>query len=215
METIKVIIADDHQLLRAGLKKLLAEMPGVLVQAEVADGHAVLLACDENQPDVVLMDVAMPVMGGLDALRELRVRYPNTRVLMLSMFDSAEHVLQALRLGAAGYLLKDAAPAELELAIKAVMRGETWLSSAVSRVVIDGYMARQEAANPAPTILTPRQQEILCLIAEGQSTKAIANTLALSVKTVETHRTQIMEKINVHDLAGLVRYAVRTGVIQA
>lgn len=215
METIKVIIADDHQLLRAGLKKLLAEMPGVLVQAEVADGHAALLACAENQPDVVLMDVAMPGMGGLDALRELRVRYPDLRVLMLSMFDSAEHVLQALRLGAAGYLLKDAAPAELELAIKAVMRGETWLSSAVSRVVIDGYMARQEAASPAPTILTPRQQEILCLIAEGQSTKAIANTLALSVKTVETHRTQIMEKINVHDLAGLVRYAVRTGVIQA
>lgn len=215
MEMIKVIIADDHQLLRAGLKKLLAEMPGMLVQAEVADGHAALLACDENQPDVVLMDVAMPVMGGLDALRELRVRYPDLRVLMLSMFDSAEHVLQALRLGAAGYLLKDAAPAELELAIKAVMRGEIWLSSAVSRVVIDGYMARQEAANPAHTILTPRQQEILRLIAEGQSTKAIAHTLALSVKTVETHRTQIMEKINVHDLAGLVRYAVRTGVILA
>lgn len=213
METIKVIIADDHQLLRAGLKMLLAEMPGVLVQAEVADGHAVLLACTENQPDVVLLDVAMPGMGGLDALRELRVRYPDLRVLMLSMFDSAEHVLQALRLGAAGYLLKDAAPAELELAIKAVMRGEIWLSSAVSRVVIDGYMARQEAASPTHTILTPRQQEILRLIAEGQSTKAIANTLVLSVKTVETHRTQIMEKINVHDLAGLVRYAVRVGVI--
>jgi DNA-binding NarL/FixJ family response regulator len=230
MPTIRVIIADDHRLVRAGLCMLLAEMPGIVVLAEAADGNEALAACDSEAPDLVLMDIAMPNLGGLDALGELRKRHPGTRVLMLSMLASEEHVLQALRLGASGYLLKDAAPAELALAIEAVMRGETWLSSAISRPVVDGYMARvatnslgfrapphnkAAAGKVEGGVLTPRQQEVLRLLAEGKSTKEIAFLLDLSIKTIETHRAQIMERLDVHDLAGLVRYAVRNGIVAA
>lgn len=233
MPTIRIIIADDHRLVRAGLRMLLAEMPGIVVLAEAADGNEALAACDNEAPDLVLMDIAMPNLGGLDALGELRKRHPGTRVLMLSMLASEEHVLQALRLGASGYLLKDAAPAELALAIEAVMRGDTWLSSAISRPVVDGYMARVatnslgfrsppenkaaagKAGNVEGGILTPRQQEVLRLLADGKSTKEIAFQLNLSIKTIETHRAQIMERLDVHDLAGLVRYAVRKGIVAA
>ena len=224
MPTIRIVIADDHRLVRAGLCMLLAEMPGIVVLAEAADGREALAACDASEPDLVLMDIAMPNMGGLEALRELRDRHPATRVLMLSMLASEEHVLQALRLGAAGYLLKDAAPAELELAIGAVMRGETWLSSAISRPVVVGYMERvtghpgkdgKERGPGLNNVLTPRQQEVLRLLAEGRSTKEIAFQLELSIKTIETYRAQIMARLNVHDLAGLVRYAVRNGIIAA
>ncbi len=218
MPTIRVIIADDHRLVRAGLRMLLAEMPGIVVLAEAADGNEALAACDTQAPDLILLDIAMPNLGGLEALEELRKRHPDTRVLMLSMLASEEHVLQALRLGASGYLLKDAAPAELLLAIEAVMRGETWLSSAISRPVVDGYMARVSGSSPkkaADAALTPRQQEVLRLLAEGRSTKEIAFQLELSIKTIETHRAQIMERLGVHDLAGLVRYAVRHGIVAA
>jgi DNA-binding NarL/FixJ family response regulator len=226
METVRIIIADDHRLLRAGLRMLLTEMPGVVVLAEAANGREALDACDASTPDLVLLDIAMPVLGGLDALRELKDKHPATRVLMLSMLDSEEHVLQALRLGASGYLLKDAAPAELALAIEAVMRGDTWLSSAISRPVVDGYMARVATSSlgfrarpdTLPTageggILTPRQQEVLRLLAEGNSTKKIAFSLGLSIKTIETYRAQIMERLDVHDVAGLVRYAIRNGMV--
>lgn len=221
MPGIRVVIADDHRLVRAGLHMLLAEMPGVTVEAEAADGNEALAACAACAPDLILMDVAMPDMGGLEALRELRARHPDTRVLMLSMLASEEHVLQALRLGAAGYLLKDAAPAELELAIGAVMRGETWLSSAISRPVVDGYMERVATGSrgfrPAPEAgaqtLTARQREVLRLLAEGRSTKEIAFQLELSIKTIETYRAQIMARLDVHDLAGLVRYAIRRGLV--
>ncbi len=223
MPDIRIVLADDHRLVRAGLRMLLAEMPGVSVEAEASNGREALAACAGNPPDLVLMDIAMPEMGGLEALREIRARHPGTRVLMLSMLASEEHVLQALQSGASGYLLKDAAPAELELAIAAVMRGETWLSSAISRPVVDGYMARissgpaatgsADAAPAAP--LTPRQMEVLRLLAEGHSTKEIAYRLDLSIKTIETHRAQIMERLDVHDLAGLVRYAIRCGLIEA
>ena len=223
MPDIRIVLADDHRLVRAGLRMLLAEMPGVSVEAEASNGREALAACAGNPPDLVLMDIAMPEMGGLEALREIGARHPGTRVLMLSMLASEEHVLQALQSGASGYLLKDAAPAELELAIAAVMRGETWLSSAISRPVVDGYVARissdpaatgsADAAPAAP--LTPRQMEVLRLLAEGHSTKEIAYRLDLSIKTIETHRAQIMERLDVHDLAGLVRYAIRCGLIEA
>jgi DNA-binding NarL/FixJ family response regulator len=217
--SIRLIIADDHRLVRAGLRMLISEMVGVVVLAEAANGEEALLACDANEPDLVLMDIAMPGMGGLEALPELKRKHPGTRVLMLSMLASEEHVLQALRLGASGYLLKDAAPAELELAINAVIRGETWLSSAISRPVVDGYMERVSASSSGKGAqgqpLTPRQQEVLRLLAEGRSTKEIAFQLELSIKTIETYRAQIMERLDVHDLAGLVRYAVRNGIIAA
>lgn len=197
---------------------LLSEMPGVVVLGEAVNGQEVLAACDASEPDLVLLDIAMPVLGGLDALRELKSRHPAIRVLMISMLDSEEHVLQALRLGASGYLLKDAAPAELELAIGAVMRGEIWLSSAISRPVVDGYVGRVMNSGSGKTrskILTPRQHEVLRLLAEGKSVKEIAFSLTLSIKTIETYRAQIMARLNVRDLAGLVRYAVRNGLVEA
>lgn len=216
MTTARIIIADDHRLFRAGLRMLLSELPGVVVLAEAANGEEALVACDANEPDLVLMDIAMPVLGGLDALCELKRRHPAIRVLMLSMLASEEHVLQALHLGASGYLLKDAAPAELELAIDAVVRGETWLSSSISRPVIDGYVDRvMSGATGKGGGLTPRQQEVLRRLAEGKSVKEIAFSLSLSVKTIETYRTQIMNRLDVHDLAGLVRYAIRSGLITA
>ena len=217
-DTARVLIADDHRLVRAGLRALIADLPGFEVVGEAADGRQAVSEAARLQPDVLLLDIAMPGMSGLEALRELKNRHPATRVLMLSMLASEEHVLQALRLGASGYLLKDAAPAELELAIGAVMRGETWLSSAISRPVVDGYMERVGAGNSGngtSQILTPRQQEVLRLLAEGRSTKEIAFQLELSIKTIETHRAQIMERLGLHDIAGLVRYAVRTGIVQA
>jgi DNA-binding NarL/FixJ family response regulator len=219
MKPVRVLIADDHQLMRAGLRMLLAEMEpaggtgvGVNVVAEASDGASALILCDRLLPDLVLMDIAMPVLNGLDALQQLRSRHPQIRVLMLSMLASEEHVIRALRLGAAGYLLKDSAPAELELAIAAVMRGETWLSSPISHQVVEGYLTRTSAGEKL-SLLTPRQREVLRLLAEGKTAKEIAFTLTLSVKTIETHRTQIMERLDLHDLASLVRYAIKQGLI--
>lgn len=213
-KSIRLVIADDHQLVRAGLHMLLNEMSSVQVLAEASDGHEALAACAEHNPDLVLMDISMPGLGGLEALKKLQERQPGIRVLMLSMLSSEEHVLQALRLGASGYLLKDAAPAELELAIQAVMRGETWLSSAISKPVVDSYVARLSAHSSLPDDpLTLRQREVLRLLAEGKSTKEIAFALSLSVKTIETHRAQIMIRLDVHDLAGLVRYAIRNHLV--
>ena len=218
--TVRLVLADDHRLVRAGLRMLLAGVPGVLVQGEAASGEEALRLCAGDPPDLVLMDIAMPGMGGLQALREIRTRHPATRVLMLSMLTTEEHVLQALRLGAAGYLLKDAAPAELELSIAAVMRGESWLSPSLSHPLVDAYLAgclpaavegdmRQQGLP-----LTTRQTQVLRLLAEGCATKEIAYQLGLSVKTVETHRAQIMERLAIHDLASLVRYAIRNGLVE-
>jgi DNA-binding NarL/FixJ family response regulator len=208
MSTLRILIADDHQLVRAGLKLLLTSSElDVDVVAEASNGLEALAACAALQPDLVLMDIAMPQMSGLDALQQLKVSHPNIRVLILSMFANEEHVIRALRLGAAGYLLKDSAPAELELAVRAMMRGETWLSSPISQQVVDGYLDR---TNPTP--LTERQTEVLRLLAEGHSVKEIAFQLSLSIKTIETFRTQIMERLDVHDLAGLIRYAIRRGI---
>ena len=209
---IRVILADDHALVRAGIRSLLGAMAGVEVIGEASSGEdAVELAGREN-PDVVLMDIAMKGMTGLEATARIRQRQPQVRVLVLSMHFSEEYVLQALRAGAAGYLLKDAATAELELALRSVMRGETWLSSAVSRQVVDGYVQRM-GGDSGSEALTARQREVLRLLAGGKSTKEIAFILNLSVKTVETHRSQIMERLGIRDVAGLVRYAMRTGLV--
>lgn len=209
---IRVLLVDDHALVRAGIRSLLEEIGGVEVVGEAGDAAAALEMLAAAQPDVVLMDIAMKGMTGLEAAARIRERQPQVRVIVLSMHSSEEYVLQALRAGAAGYLLKDAATAELELALRSVMRGESYLSPAVSKQVVDGYVQRVGAEAP-PEILTPRQREVLQLLAQGQSTKQIAFRLELSVKTVETHRSQIMERLGIRDLAGLVRYAVRVGLV--
>jgi DNA-binding NarL/FixJ family response regulator len=212
---IRIVLADDHQLLRAGLRLLLTGLPDIEIVGEASDGLEALALCETLRPDIVLMDIAMPRMNGLDALEAIRQRELAQHVIILSMLASEEHVLRALSLGAAGYVLKDAAPAELELAISAVMRGENWLSPPVSRQVVDAYLARiSETTKVAPlNLLTPRQQEVLRLIAEGKSTKEIAFALELSIKTIETYRTQVMEKLGLQDIPGLVRYAIRHGII--
>jgi DNA-binding NarL/FixJ family response regulator len=209
---LRVLLADDHALVRAGLRSLLNGMPGVEVVAEASDGAEALEVALRERPDVVLMDIAMKGMGGLEATTRLRAELPQVKVIILSMHASEEYVLQALRAGAAAYLIKDAATAELELALKSVARGENYLSPAISRQVVDGYVQRVGAAADVDP-LTPRQRDVLKRIAEGRSTKQIAFELNLSVKTVETHRAQIMERLQIRDVAGLVRYAMRTGLV--
>jgi len=209
---IKVLLADDHALVRAGIRSLLNAMNEVEVVAEASSGEEAIELAASSRPDVVLMDIAMKGITGLEAAARMRGRNPEVRVVILSMHSGEEYVLQALRAGAAGYLLKDAATGELELALRSVMRGESWLSPAVSRQVVEGY-AQRAGGEQAPEVLTARQREVLRLVAGGKSTKEIAFLLNLSVKTVETHRAQIMERLGIRDVAGLVRYALRTGLV--
>jgi DNA-binding NarL/FixJ family response regulator len=211
----RVLLADDHTLVRAGLRKLLESMPEVTVVGEADDGLTLLALAAQLQPDLVLMDIAMAGLNGLEATSRLLKAQPGIRVLILSMHQNEEYVRQALRNGAVAYLLKDAAPVELELAIQAVQRGETYLSPAVSRGVVSDYVQRLRGDAGPAAVLTPRQREVLQLVAEGHSTKDIARRLGLSVKTVDTHRSQLMKQLDIHEVAGLVRYAVRSGLISS
>ncbi len=213
MTPIRVVLADDHTLVRAGIRALLEKLPDVHVVAEASDGREAVHLVTTTQPDVVLMDIAMPGLNGLEATRRLVKEFPAIRVLILSMHKNEEYVWQALRAGAVGYLLKDADLAELVLAITAVTRGETYLSPPISKHVIREYVQRVGGEETGLEQLTPRQREILQLIAEGHTTKMIAQRLGLSVKTVETHRVQMMERLDIHEIAGLVRYAIRMGVV--
>ena len=214
-EKTRIVIADDHTLVRAGLKILLSTLPGVEVIAEANDGSEAIDLVGRLQPDVVLMDIAMKPVNGLDAAARIKAKHPAVRILILSMHANEEYVLQALRAGASGYLLKDAATAELEIALAAVARGETYLSPPISRAVVDGYVNRTAAERTEDEVLTPRQRQILEFIAKGLATKEIAFELDLSVKTVETHRSMLMERLGIRDVAGLTRYAIRQGMISS
>ncbi|WP_434456566.1 response regulator transcription factor [Stutzerimonas urumqiensis] len=210
----RVALIDDHGLVRAGLKALVKDQPGYEVVAEGDDGSDVEAILKQARPDILLLDISMKQMSGLDVLRRWRLLYPDVQVLMLSMHTNAEYVLEALRLGARGYLLKDAAAQELELALRALSRNESYLSPGIAQTVIQSAVLDSREPNVAsPSILTPRQTEILRLIARGCSTREIAEGLGLSVKTIETHRSQIMDRLNVHDVPSLVLYAVRTGLV--
>ncbi len=214
MDPIRLIVADDHALIRAGIRSLLNSIPGFEVIGEASDGREALELVAQLHPNVLLTDIAMPNMNGLLAAERMAADFPEVRVIIVSMHANEEFVGQAVRAGAAGYLLKDADSSELEFAIRAVVRGESYLTPAVSRQVMASYMqligdARPTAVDP----LTPRQREILRMIAEGKTTKGIAWTLEISAKTVETHRAQIMERLDIHDIPGLVRYAMRAGLV--
>lgn len=213
--SIRVIIADDHALVRAGLRKLLENMPDVTVVAEAQHGEGAVAAVSSAQPDVLLIDISMPHGGGLPAVQQIHARWPGVRILMLSGHQEAPYVRHALTAGASGYLVKDSAPTELELAVRAVSRGETYLSPAISGVVVGDYVERLRAEAAAANPLTPRQTEVLVRIAKGQSTKEIARQLDISVKTVETHRSQLMKQLDIHEVTGLVRYAMRNGLLPA
>jgi DNA-binding NarL/FixJ family response regulator len=212
----RILLADNHTLVRAGIRSLLEGLSGVTVVGEAADGREALVLIKDRNPDVVFMDVAMDGMNGLEATRRAVKNFPRVRVIILSIHSNEEYVSQALRAGASGYMLKDAAPSELEIAIQAVTSGATYLSPAVSRRVLDEYLRRvgEEEATPLE-MLTPRQREVLQLIAEGCSTKDIALKLDLGIKTVETHRMQLMERLDIHEIAGLVRYAIRNGLVSS
>lgn len=213
LATIRMLIADDHALVRAGIRALLQGLEGVEVVAEAGDGREALAGVESHRPDVLLTDIAMPRMNGLELAARVARDFAATRVIILSMHSSEEYACRALQSGAAGYLLKDSGLAELELAVRAVARGETYLSPAVSKHVIADYLDRTGAARDRPGALTPRQREILRLIAEGQTTKGIARRLDISVKTVEAHRAQLMDRLDIRDVAGLVRHALRIGLI--
>ena len=213
MKTARVLLADDHALVRAGIRSLLEKISGIEVVAEAGDGYEALELTKKHFPNVVLMDIALPGLNGLEALARATKEFPAVKVIILSMHANEEYVLRALRAGACGYLLKDAAVTELELALRAVTRGETYLSPRISKRVIGSYLERLGNERPLREELTPRQREIVQLIAEGKSTKEIAFLLKVSVKTVEAHRAQLMARLDIRDVAGLVRYAMRVGLV--
>jgi len=214
MARIKVLIADDHLLVRAGIRALLEQQPDMEVVAEASNGREALQLIRQYQPNIVLMDIAMPELSGLEAIRQLSKEFPKIQSIVLSMHSDEEHVWQALQAGAAGYLVKGGALAELELAIRAVARGHTYLSPGVSKPVVKEYLQRTSGGGTAES-LTPRQREILQMIAEGKPTKQIALILNISVKTVESHRAQLMKRLDAKDIATLVRHALRWGLVSS
>ena len=215
MIPLRVLLTDDHSLIRVGVRSLLESIRGVEVIGEASDGRGALEIIAIDPPDLVLMDIGMVGMNGLEATGRIKKDYPKIRVIILSMHASEEYVWQALRAGANGYLLKDSGLAELEEAIQSVMRGELYLTSSVNKKVIMDYMKRMDGDGAPHERLTRRQREILQLLAEGNTVKEIAWQLNLSVKTVETHRSQLMGRLDIHDIPGLVRYAIRMGIIES
>ncbi len=220
MNEVSVLLADDHTLVRAGLRTLVEGFAGFRVVAEAGDGREAVRLARRWKPQIALIDISMPELNGLDATALIAKEAPETQVIILSMHLAENYVLAALRAGAVGYVVKDAAVTELESALRAVLKGERWLSPAVSRHLLDEYLRlvrHPPEETPAPSgleSLTRRQREILQLIAEGCATREIAERLSLSIKTVETHRSQLMERLNIRDVAGLTRFAIRVGLIQ-
>ena len=218
MSKIRIVLADDHTLVRGGIRALLESMPEVEVVAESGDGREALELIIKHEPEVALLDIGMPSMNGLEVARQTVKEAPRTKVVILSMHADGAYVKQALQAGVAGYLLKGAAVSELPLALQSVMRGETYLTPKVSQSVVQGFLREgPEGVEAAGTSegLTRRQREILQLIAEGKSTKEIASVLDVSVKTVETHRMRLMDRLGIHDVPGLVRYAIRVGIVSS
>ena len=214
VKPIHVILADDHTLVRAGIRALLEKLPEVKVVGEAGDGREVLNLVKAHPPDVVLMDIAMPGLNGLEAAERMARDFPMVRVIMLSMHNNEEYVLRAIKAGATGYLLKKAATAELETALHRVVDGEIYLSREISTQLHKKFPLQGIADRKGPLEqLTGRQREILQLIAEGRNTKQIGETLKVSPKTIEYHRMKLMNCLNVHDIAGLVRFALRVGLI--
>jgi DNA-binding NarL/FixJ family response regulator len=209
VSAIRILLADDHALMRAGLRAMIESVPGQSVVAEAGNGREAVELAAVHHPDLAVMDISMSELNGIEAGIRIREENPATRVLTVSMHTSEEFVRRALKAGVSGYLVKDAAPGELQLAIEAIMRGEIYLSSRISRHVVSGMVDGPGAAEQPLESLTPRQREVLQMIAEGKSTKAMAFALKVSVKTVETHRAALMDRLGIHDLAGLVIYAVR------
>ncbi len=212
---IRVLLSDDHTLVREGLRSLLTKIPNVSVVAETGNGQEALAFAKKLQPDIAILDISMPGLNGLELAERLRKEIPNIHVIILSMHAQEDFVRKALRVGAVGYILKNASPTELEDALKSALKGEYYLSNQISKHVIGEYIRGTLTHNDTKEELTSRQREILQLIAEGHSTKEIATLLQVSTKTVETHRLQLMERLHIHDIPGLVRYAIRIGLVSS
>ncbi len=215
MDPVRILLADDHIVLRDGMRLLLERQPGFQVVAEAADGRATLDLVLEHDPDVVVMDIAMPNMNGIEATRRIAEQHPRTGVVILSMHDDESYVIRSLKAGARAYLLKSAMKSELIAAVQAVARGKSFFSSKVSRILQEDYVQalNRKGADDSYDLLTEREREILQLVAEGKTNKEIANALSLSLYTVDTHRTHILQKLNLHSVPELILYAVRKGII--
>jgi len=213
MQPIRVLLADDHGLVRAGIRALLNQMPEITIVAEASNGREAVHLVDVHRPHIVLMDIMMPEMNGLDATARIVAAFPEVRVVILSMNATEQYVIQSLQAGASGYVMKDVSPQELLESLKVVSRGDVFLSPIVSRLVASGLKNRNNVgADPAERLST-RQREVLQLLAEGFTTKEIALKLEISAKTVETHRMTLMNTLDIHNIAGLVRYAIRVGLV--
>jgi two-component system response regulator NreC len=206
---LRVLLADDHAIFRQGLRGLL-EREGFQIVAEAGDGREAIRRASTLMPDIAALDLSMPLLNGLDAAREIIRASPRTRAILLTMHSEDPYVMEALRAGIKGYVLKTQAATDLVQAIQEVSRGRVYLSPGVSQAVVAAYLAKSELP---PDPLSPREREVLQLVAEGKTTKEIASVLGLSVKTAESHRTRIMDKLDIHATAGLVRYAIRRGLI--
>lgn len=215
VQSIRLMLVDDHAIVRAGLCALLRTFPRFEVVMETGDGREALECLDTCRPDVVMLDIAMPGLNGLEVAERMVKAHPAVRILILSMHANEEYVWRALQIGVRGFLLKDASAAEFERAVMAVAKGETFLCEKVARCITGDRLARSVGRLEPLQRLTPRQREILQLLAEGRNVKEIADLLQISPKTVETHRAQIMERLDITNLAGLVRYAMRTGVVSS
>jgi two-component system response regulator NreC len=214
VENIRILIADDHTILRESLRYLLDDEPEITVVGEAADGHSAVKLAKQLEPDIVLMDIAMPLLNGLEATRQIKRDTPNVNILILTMHENEGYIRQALAHGAMGYVLKDASAHELVGAIHAVYRGEAVLSPAITRLVLEDYLRWGDLqADKDKNGLSPREQEVLQLIAEGYSNKEIAGILSISVKTVQSHRSNLMRKLDLHDRAELIKYAIQKKII--
>jgi DNA-binding NarL/FixJ family response regulator len=211
----RILLADDHALVRSGLRMILDAEPDLRVVAEAADGYEALAALERTPTDLAILDIAMPRMTGLQAARDINRTHPHVRILILSMHDNEQYFFEALKAGASGYVLKSVADRDLLEACRATMRGEPFLYPGAVTALIRDYLQRARQGEALPNaILTPREEEVLKLVAEGYSTREIAKTLAISVKTVDRHRTNILQKLGLRDRLALTRYAIRAGLIE-
>ncbi len=215
MTKIRVLVADDHTIVREGVRILLEAQPDIEVVSEAADGEEALARVRELQPDIVLIDIAMPKLNGMEATRAIKRDFPNVQIIVLTMYESDEYFFQVLNAGASGYILKKAASGDLLTAIRAVYAGEVFLYPSVARRLVSDYISRVKSGEEKSSYdgLTPREREVLKLIAEGYTNQAIADKLVISPSTVQTHRSRVMQRLNLHNRAELIQYAVRKGLI--
>jgi DNA-binding NarL/FixJ family response regulator len=217
MDKIRIVLADDHAILREGIRALLEDQPDMTVVGEAADGRTAVEFAREHRPDVIVMDIGMPLLNGLEATRQIKRDYPDVEVLVLTMHDNEEYVSQLLGAGASGYVLKRAASAELVTAIRAVAQGQSYLSPAVTKLLIEGYIGRKPAESAVIDTfhtLTAREREVLQLVAEGHTNSQIATLLNISLKTVKAHRSNLMQKLGIHDRGELIKMAIQRGIIE-